>query len=138
MSFIAFIGFQGVNSSTPVSLRYASGWLLTSPAGGVISICVCLLELSSAATPSERGGDLRLSFGAGADLSTGTCSTGGSCATAPAASQRQTRTRKQRKRTSILYANPEPPTKTHARFLSPMGWISTSRPAATRLLASAT
>src|SRR5271157_2086799 len=71
MSFIAFIGFQGVNSLTPVSLRSASGCFLASSAGGETSIWVCLLELSSTAILSERGGLLRLSCGAGADYPPG-------------------------------------------------------------------
>src|ERR1700690_1304870 len=76
MSFIAFMGFQGVNSSTSLSSRLAPGWLLSSD-GGETWIWVCLLELSSGPRLSDRGGALRLSLGGGADLSTGTCSTGG-------------------------------------------------------------
>src|SRR5271157_1148885 len=62
MSFSAFIGFQGWNSCTPevsglsgfsVTSRSATaallaGWLLASSLGGLISIRVSWLELSSA------------------------------------------------------------------------------------------
>src|SRR5208283_3526380 len=59
MSFSAFIGFQGWNSWTPevsglsptsrsATAALLAGWLLASSLGGLISILVSRLELSSA------------------------------------------------------------------------------------------
>src|ERR1017187_828919 len=78
MHFAALCGSQGWNSLYSLSGSIAPG-CFSSPDGGATSMWVCLLELSSGASVSERGGALRLSFGGGADLSTGTRVMGPSC-----------------------------------------------------------
>src|SRR5579884_2522368 len=95
MSFIAFIGFQAVNSLESLGVsRSAPGWLFASPAGGEMSISVCLLELSSGPA-SERGGFAVLSSGGGAFLSVGTVSTGAcACAKYTRANNRHVITRR--------------------------------------------
>src|SRR5208283_6071424 len=74
-------------------------------------VSVCLLELSSGASVSERGGALRLSLGGGADLSTGTRVMGpssGLCArAAPARHRQKTASIDTRSRTIIFYCNPK-------------------------------
>src|SRR5450631_3163802 len=128
MHFAALCGSQGWNSLN--SLSSAPG-CFSSPECGATSISVCLLELSSGAILSERGGALRLSLGGGADLSTGTRVMGPSswlCATETPARQRQTIPRISRhNRTLIFYCNP----KNSPGTRSPDSGVRTRNPTAT-------
>src|SRR5450631_1249572 len=126
--FAALCGSQGWNSLN--SLSSAPG-CFSSPEGGATSISVCLLELSSGAILSERGGALRLSFGGGADLSTGTRVMGPSswpCATATPVRPRQSIAKITAcSRTLIFYSNPKRTPGTR----SPDSGVRTRNPTAT-------
>src|ERR1035441_9498429 len=111
MHFAALCGSQGWNSLYSLSGAMAPG-CFSSPDGGATSTWVCLLELSSGASVSERGGALRLSLGGGADLSTGTRALWPSCSllcatAAPARHNPSIARIRIRNRTLIFYCNPK-------------------------------
>src|ERR1035438_688357 len=119
MHFAALCGSQAWNSPRSLSGSIAPG-CFSSPEGGATSIWVCLLELSSGASVSERGGSLRLSLGLGADLSTGTRVMGPSssllCAQAtPDRHNPRIARMRIRNRTLIFYCNPKFRRKTRLR-----------------------
>src|SRR6516162_1453098 len=132
MHLAALCGSQGWNSLR--SLSPAPG-CFSSPEGGEMSICVCLLELSSGASCSERGGSLRLSLGLGALRSTGTRVIGPSssllCARAkPARHNVTVAIMRIRSRTFLFYCNPNgratTPSGTVWRNPIPFDWDASS------------